>query len=41
MIDLDKLIGRVIQLEQEYLELKLSYEELKKEYDAYRNRHRD
>ena len=38
---LDELVGRMLQLEQDYLDLKLAHEELKKEYDAYRNRHRD
>lgn len=42
MIDIDKLIGRMVQLEQEYLELKLAYDELKKERDeAYRAGYRN
>ncbi len=45
---LDEIVGRMLQLEQDYLDLKLAYEELNKEhrllqreYDAYRTGHRD
>ncbi len=38
---LDEIVGRMLQLEQDYLDLKLAYEELQKEYDAYRTGHRD
>ncbi len=41
IMTLDELVGRMLQLEQEYLDLKLAYEELQREYDAYRTGHRD
>ena len=41
MMNIDEIVGRMLQLEQEYLDLKLAYEELQREYDAYRTGHRD
>ena len=33
MMNIDEIVGRMLQLEQDYLDLKLAYDELKKEYD--------
>ncbi len=48
MIDLDKIAGRMLDLESKYYELQDKYqllihhyEDLKAEYEAYRSRHRD
>lgn len=48
MIDLDKIAGRMLDLESKYYELQDKYqllihhyEDLKAEYEAYRARHRD
>ena len=46
MIDIDKLIGRMVQLEKEFLELRKEHTELKESYkkdvdEAYRTGHRD
>ena len=46
MIDIDKLVGRMLQLEQEILDLRLENSELLKAYkkdvdDAYRTGYRD
>jgi hypothetical protein len=48
MIDLDKIAGRMIDLESKYYELQEKYqllihhyEDLKAEYETYRSRHRD
>jgi hypothetical protein len=48
MLDLDKIAGRMIDLESKYYDLQEKYqllihhyEDLKAEYEAYRSRHRD
>jgi hypothetical protein len=48
MMDLDKIAGRMIDLESKYYDLQEKYqllihhyEDLKAEYEAYRSRHRD
>ena len=46
MIDIDKLIGRMVQLEKEFLELRKEHTELKESYkkdvdEAYRTGYRN
>lgn len=41
MMTIDEVVGRMLQLEQDIIELQRAYDQLKEEYYAYRVRHRD